>query len=100
MDGIIVSGLTHRATGRGYLSADHISTATGLDPAFTISKNGGNFANPAAGASVMTEIEVTDEKTGKTYKFLESTKIKVIRNGEKKSIFAINLLETDELLSV
>jgi len=59
MDGIIVSGLTHRATGRGYLSADHISTATGLDPAFTISKNGGNFANPAAGASVMTEIEAT-----------------------------------------
>jgi len=59
MDGIIVSGLTHRATGRGYLSSDHLSTATGLDPAFMISKNGGNFANPAAGASVMTEIEAT-----------------------------------------
>lgn len=59
MDGIIVSGLTHRATGRGYLSSDHISAATGLDPAFTISKNGGAFANPAAGASVMTEIEST-----------------------------------------
>jgi len=59
MDGIIVSGLAHKATGRGYLTSDHISTATGLDPAFTISKNGGNFANPAAGASVMTEIEST-----------------------------------------
>lgn len=45
--------------GRGYLSSDHLSTATGLDPAIMISKNGGNFANPAAGASVMTEIEAT-----------------------------------------
>jgi len=45
--------------GRGYLSADHLSTATGLDPAIMISKAGGNFANPAAGASIMTEIEAT-----------------------------------------
>lgn len=59
MDGIILKGATHRVVGRGYLASDHISTATGLDPAFTISKNGGNFANPNAGASVMTEIEAT-----------------------------------------
>ncbi len=48
-----------KVVGRGYLSSDHISTATGLDPAITISKNGGNFANPNAGASVMTEIQST-----------------------------------------
>jgi hypothetical protein len=59
MDGIILKGATHRVVGRGYLASDHISTATGLDPAFTISKNGGNFANPNAGASVMTEIQAT-----------------------------------------
>lgn len=51
-----VAGLV---VGRGYLSSDHLSVATGLDPAITISKNGGNFGNPAAGASVMTEIEST-----------------------------------------
>jgi len=45
--------------GKGCLSSDHRSAATGLDPAFMISKNGGNFANPAAGASVMTEIAST-----------------------------------------
>lgn len=45
--------------GRGYLASDHVSTATGLDPAIMISKNGGAFANPAAGASVMAEIEAT-----------------------------------------
>lgn len=45
-----------RVVGKAYLSADHISDATGLDPAITISKNGGAFANPNAGASVMTEI--------------------------------------------
>ena len=55
----LLLGTAARVVGRGYLTSDHISTATGLDPAFTISKNGGNFANPAVGASVMTEIEAT-----------------------------------------
>ena len=56
---ILLQSTAATVVGRGYLSSDHISTATGLDPAITISKNGGNFANPAAGASVMTEIEAT-----------------------------------------
>jgi hypothetical protein len=56
---IFLKSTAARVVGRGYLSSDHISTATGLDPAITISKNGGAFANPAAGASVMTEIEAT-----------------------------------------
>lgn len=43
---------------KGYLSADHVSDATGLDPAIVISKNGGAFGNPAAGATVATEISV------------------------------------------
>jgi hypothetical protein len=51
---IFLKSTAARVVGRGYLSADHISTATGLDPAIMISKNGGNFANPAAGASIMT----------------------------------------------
>jgi len=55
----LLQSTAQTVVGRGYLSSDHISTATGLDPAITISKNGGNFANPAAGASVMTEIEST-----------------------------------------
>jgi hypothetical protein len=56
---IFLQSTAAKCVGRGYLSSDHISTATGLDPAFTISKNGGSFANPAAGPSVMTEIEST-----------------------------------------
>ena len=59
METILLQSVAATAVGRGYLSSDHLSTATGLDPAITISKNGGNFANPAAGASVMTEIEAT-----------------------------------------
>jgi len=59
METILLQSVAATAVGRGYLSVDHLSTATGLDPAITISKNGGNFANPAAGASVMTEIEAT-----------------------------------------
>lgn len=55
----LLQGVAAVIVGRGYLSSDHFSTATGLDPAITISKAGGNFANPAAGASVMTEIEAT-----------------------------------------
>jgi hypothetical protein len=40
---------------KGYLAADHISDATGLDPSVTISRNGAGFANPSAGATVATE---------------------------------------------
>jgi hypothetical protein len=64
----LLQGVAAVIVGRGYLSSDHFSTATGLDPAITISKAGGNFANPAAGASVMTEIEATG-----WYKFSLST---------------------------
>lgn len=39
-----------------YLSSDHVSDATGLDPAITISLNGAAFGNPQAGATVATEI--------------------------------------------
>lgn len=56
---ILLQGVAAVIVGRGYLSSDHFSTATALNPAITISKNGGNFANPAAGASEMTEIEST-----------------------------------------
>lgn len=55
----LLQGAAAVVVGRGYLAADHVSTATGLSPVLTISKNGGAFANPAAGASVMTEIEST-----------------------------------------
>jgi hypothetical protein len=55
----LLQGSAAVIVGRGYLSSDHFSTATGLSPAITISKNGGSFANPAAGASVMTEIGTT-----------------------------------------
>lgn len=41
---------------KGYLSSDHVSDATGLDPAVLISKAGAAFANPNAGATVATEI--------------------------------------------
>ncbi len=41
---------------KGYLSSDHISDATTLDPAVVISKNGAAFGNPQAGATVATEI--------------------------------------------
>jgi len=44
-----------RVVMKGYLSADHVSAATGLDPAVTISKNGAAFANPEAGATVLSE---------------------------------------------
>jgi hypothetical protein len=39
-----------------YLSSDHISVATGKTIAVVISKNGGSFANPAAGATNAAEI--------------------------------------------
>lgn len=50
------NGSTPRILLRAYLSSDHISDATGKTIAVTISKNGGAFANPAAGATNATEI--------------------------------------------
>lgn len=41
---------------KAYLSSDHVSEATGKTIAITISKNGGAFGNPAAGATNATEI--------------------------------------------
>lgn len=39
-----------------YLSSDHVSPATGKTVAITISKNGGAFGNPNAGATNATEV--------------------------------------------
>ena len=39
-----------------FLSSDHITVATGKTVAITISKNGGAFGNPSAGATNATEI--------------------------------------------
>lgn len=39
-----------------YLSSDHVTAATGKTVAITISKNGGAFANPNAGATNATEV--------------------------------------------
>jgi len=41
---------------KAYLSSDHVSAATGKTIAITISKNGGAFGNPNAGATNATEI--------------------------------------------
>jgi len=41
---------------KAYLSSDHVSNATGKTLAVVISKNGGAFANPSAGATSATEI--------------------------------------------
>jgi len=41
---------------KAYLSADHVTEATGKTIAMTISKNGGAFGNPAAGATNATEV--------------------------------------------
>lgn len=41
---------------KAYLSADHVTEATGKTIAITISKNGGAFGDPAAGALNATEI--------------------------------------------
>jgi hypothetical protein len=39
-----------------FASADHVTPATGKTVAITISKNGGAFANPSAGATNATEV--------------------------------------------
>jgi hypothetical protein len=49
-------GATIRIPLKVYLSADHISPATSVTVAVVISKNGGAFGNPNAGATNATEI--------------------------------------------
>lgn len=41
---------------KAYLSSDHVTEATGKTIAITISKNGGAFGNPNAGATNATEV--------------------------------------------
>lgn len=52
----IPNGLTKRVVFRAIDSADHFTPKTAATIAVTISKNGGAFANPAAGATNATEI--------------------------------------------
>jgi hypothetical protein len=52
----IPQSVTIRRTLKAYLSSDHVSKATGVTIAITISKNGGAFANPSGGATNATEI--------------------------------------------
>lgn len=52
---------------KAYLSSDHVTEATGKTIAITISKNGGAFGNPSAGATNATEI------SSGWYKFTLST---------------------------
>lgn len=52
----IVQSVAFRVPLKAYLSSDHISPATGKTLAVVISKNGGAFANPSAGATNATEI--------------------------------------------
>jgi hypothetical protein len=47
---------TFRAHLKVFLSSDHITEATGKTVAVTISKNGGAFGNPSAGATNATEV--------------------------------------------
>lgn len=52
----IPQSVTKRLVLKAYLSTDHVSAATGKTIAVTISKNGGAFGNPSAGATNATEI--------------------------------------------
>lgn len=52
----IPAGATARITMKLFQSADHVTPQTGATVAVVISKNGGAFANPAAGATNATEI--------------------------------------------
>ncbi len=52
----IPQGGTTRVTFDAYLASDHLTAATGKTIAVTLSKNGGAFGNPAAGATNATEI--------------------------------------------
>lgn len=52
----IPQSVARRIVLKAYLSSDHVSAATGKTVAVVISKNGGAFANPSAGATNATEI--------------------------------------------
>ena len=52
----IPNGLTKRVAFRAILASDHFTPATGKTIVITISKNGGAFGNPNAGATNATEI--------------------------------------------
>lgn len=52
----IPQSVARRVTLKAYLSTDHVSVATGKTIAVVISKNGGAFGNPSAGATNATEI--------------------------------------------
>ena len=52
----IPQGTTRRQLLKAYLASDHLSAATGKTLAVTLSKNGGAFANPHAGATDATEV--------------------------------------------
>lgn len=56
MPGRIPQSATIRAPLQAYLASDHISPATGVTIAITISKNGAAYGNPSAGATNATEI--------------------------------------------
>ena len=52
----IAQSTAYVAVFKAFLSSDHLSEATGKTIAITISKNGGAFGNPNAGATNATEI--------------------------------------------
>lgn len=52
----IPQATTIRVPLQAYLSSDHVSPATGKTLAVTISKNGGAYGNPSAGATNATEV--------------------------------------------
>jgi hypothetical protein len=52
----IPQSVAYRVALKAYLSTDHVSAATGKTLAVKISKNGGAFGNPNAGATNATEI--------------------------------------------
>jgi hypothetical protein len=52
----IPQSTAHLVVFKAFLASDHVSEATGKTIAITISKNGGAFGNPAAGATNATEI--------------------------------------------
>ena len=53
---VIDQSVAIRVSFEAYLSSDHLSPATGKTIAVTISKNGGAFGNPSAGATNASEI--------------------------------------------
>lgn len=56
MAGTAPQSVTRRILLKAFLSSDHSSVATGKTIAIVISKNGGAFGNPSAGATNATEI--------------------------------------------